>query len=192
MPIGTRCGPRLRDTVACRARSRLTALGGRGIPDGRFRLHTISGCALAVRGCAGGAGVGGPERGGGAVGAIGQAYGFCLFFSTAAFRLAMTAVERRGWLVPFGAGLAAGSALAGSLLTAPLAPVLLLWLLIATAGRAMEERARVPGGNGPAVYPAHTAVHPRAAATVLRRGEISACCSGGCTGSRRGLTIWTC
>jgi len=62
-------------------------------------------------------------------GAIGQAYGFCLFGIVLAFRFAVLTPNRRTIVWPALAGLAAGAAAAGSLLTAPVAPVLLLWLV---------------------------------------------------------------
>lgn len=63
-------------------------------------------------------------------GAIAQAYGLCLFLIVAAFRLSILAVERRGPLWGALAGAMAGAAAASSLLTAPVAPVLLLWVAI--------------------------------------------------------------
>jgi hypothetical protein len=62
-------------------------------------------------------------------GTVGQAYGTALFLLVAAFRMAVLAVCRGGWLTPFGAGLFSGGAAACSLLAAPPAPVLLLWIL---------------------------------------------------------------
>lgn len=62
-------------------------------------------------------------------GTIGQAYGFCLLLLTAAFRAAILAPGRKGPLAAFAAGLFSGAAAASSLLTAPAAPVLLLWIL---------------------------------------------------------------
>jgi hypothetical protein len=59
-----------------------------------------------------------------------QAYGMCLFLSTAAFRVSVLIVDRRNFLYPFCGGLLAGAAAASSLLTAPVAPVLLVWCLI--------------------------------------------------------------
>ncbi|HEX3684246.1 MAG TPA: hypothetical protein VHU83_17055 [Bryobacteraceae bacterium] len=62
-------------------------------------------------------------------GPVGQAYGMCLFLSVAAFRMTLVAA-RRGAVVPaLGAGLLAGASAACSLLTAPVAPVLLIWLV---------------------------------------------------------------
>ncbi len=61
-------------------------------------------------------------------GTIGQAYGLCLFLIVVAFRLVVIAVDR-GWIWAALAGLFAGAAAASSLLTAPVAPVSLLWML---------------------------------------------------------------
>ncbi|HLJ48743.1 MAG TPA: hypothetical protein VKU01_22155 [Bryobacteraceae bacterium] len=61
-------------------------------------------------------------------GTIGQAYGLCLFLIVLAFRLVVEAVDR-GWFFAALSGLAAGTAAASSLLTAPVAPVSLLWIL---------------------------------------------------------------
>lgn len=65
-------------------------------------------------------------------GPVGQAYGMCLFLSVAAFRLTLVAA-RRGFLAAAGAGFFAGASAASSLLTAPVAPVLLIWLLCYSA-----------------------------------------------------------
>lgn len=61
-------------------------------------------------------------------GTIGQPYGLCLFVITGAFRLAVLAVDRKGLVLPVGAGFLAGAGAASSLLTAPVGPVLLLWM----------------------------------------------------------------
>lgn len=61
-------------------------------------------------------------------GTIGQAYGLCVFFTVAAFHLALKAALREQALYSFGAGLVAGAAAASSLLAAPVAPILLIWL----------------------------------------------------------------
>jgi len=63
-------------------------------------------------------------------GTIGQAYGLCLFLIVAAFLCAITAAERTGLLFAAGAGLLASTAANASLLTAPVAPVLLIWLIV--------------------------------------------------------------
>ena len=60
----------------------------------------------------------------------GQPYGFCLVLIVAAFNCAVLAVDRSGPLLPASAGFLAGAAAAGSLLTAPVAPVLLIWILL--------------------------------------------------------------
>jgi hypothetical protein len=63
-------------------------------------------------------------------GTIGQAYGLCLLLIVAAFRLAVVSPDRTGWLVPAAAGFLASAAANSSLLTATVAPVLLVWILI--------------------------------------------------------------
>jgi hypothetical protein len=63
-------------------------------------------------------------------GTVGQAYGLCLFLTVAAFRLAILVPERPGWLFPASAGFLASSAAGSSLLTATVAPVLSIWILI--------------------------------------------------------------
>ncbi len=63
-------------------------------------------------------------------GTIGQAYGLCLFLIVASFRISILTVERNALLWPALAGMAAGAAAASSLLTAPVGPVLLLWMVL--------------------------------------------------------------
>lgn len=63
-------------------------------------------------------------------GPVGQAYGMCLFLSVAAFRMALVGARREGVLAAVGAGMLAGAAAGCSLLTAPVLPVVLLWLLV--------------------------------------------------------------
>ena len=63
-------------------------------------------------------------------GTIGQAYGLCLFLIVASFRLAILAVDRRSLRCAATAGFLASAAAGSSLLTAPVAPVLLLWILL--------------------------------------------------------------
>jgi len=62
-------------------------------------------------------------------GTLGQAYGLALFTSVCAFRLALVAVERRGWWRTFACAIFAGAAAASTLLAAAAAPVLLLWIV---------------------------------------------------------------
>ncbi len=62
-------------------------------------------------------------------GTIGQAYALSLFLIFAAFLLVVGSVDRTGGARPFLAGLSAGGAASSLLLTAPVAPILFLWLL---------------------------------------------------------------
>ncbi len=57
-----------------------------------------------------------------------QAYGTALFFAVAAFRVSIAAVRRPAWYKSAAAGILAGAAPGCSLLAAPVAPVLLLWV----------------------------------------------------------------
>ena len=59
-----------------------------------------------------------------------QAYGLCLIMIVSAYLLTVTAVDRPGILRPAAAGLCSGIAAASSLLTAPVGPILLIWMLI--------------------------------------------------------------
>lgn len=61
-------------------------------------------------------------------GTVAQAYAMGLFFTVAAFRAAVTSVDRRTWLMGFLSGLLAGAAANATLLTAAAAPVLLVWI----------------------------------------------------------------
>ncbi len=58
----------------------------------------------------------------------GQAYGICLFFTVAAYRVALTTPARVSIWLPAGCGLLAGISAGSSLLTAPFLPVLFVWL----------------------------------------------------------------
>jgi hypothetical protein len=62
-------------------------------------------------------------------GTVAQAYGSGLFFGVAAFRAAVGAVRRKSAWLAFAAGLFAGVAAGCSLLTAPVAAILLPWIL---------------------------------------------------------------
>lgn len=59
-----------------------------------------------------------------------QAYGMCLFLIVAAYIVTVSSVDRATSWRPALAGLLAGAAADSSLLTAPVAPVLLLWMLV--------------------------------------------------------------
>lgn len=87
-------------------------------------------------------------------GTIGQAYGLCLFLIVAAFLFTIAAVDReRPWLAG-AAGLAASAAANCSLLTAPVAPVLLVWMLICNrAGNRWAKLATFAGGGALACVP---------------------------------------
>ncbi|MBV9611032.1 MAG: hypothetical protein JO091_01105 [Acidobacteriaceae bacterium] len=65
---------------------------------------------------------------------VAQAYGMGMFLSVAAFRISLGAVQKSGWSIAFAAGLLAGAAAGSTLLTAPVAPVLLIWMLIYNRG----------------------------------------------------------
>jgi 4-amino-4-deoxy-L-arabinose transferase-like glycosyltransferase len=84
-------------------------------------------------------------------GAIGQGYGLCLFLIVAAFRISIFTVERRTLLWPLLAGFTAGAAAASSLLTAPVGPVLLLWMTLQNrmGNRWMKSAAFVLGAFVP-------------------------------------------
>ncbi len=58
-----------------------------------------------------------------------QAYGLCLFMIVAAYLFTVSSVDRPGIARPALAGLCCGTAAASSLLTAPVTPLLLLWML---------------------------------------------------------------
>jgi len=81
-------------------------------------------------------------------GTIGQAYGLCLFLIVAAFRLTVAAVEGP-LLYAALAGLLACVAANASLLTAPVAPVLLLWMFLCnrTGNRWAKTGAFVGAGS---------------------------------------------
>jgi len=87
-------------------------------------------------------------------GTIGQSYGLCLFLIVAAYRLAVVAVERAGASRASAAGFMAGAAAGSSLLTAPVAPVLLLWLYLCNrAGNRWAKIAGFLGGGAVAWLP---------------------------------------
>ncbi|MEP6539341.1 MAG: hypothetical protein ABJF23_28650 [Bryobacteraceae bacterium] len=87
-------------------------------------------------------------------GTIGQAYGLCLLLITAAFRTSIVAAQRRSSAPAALAGLLAGAAASSSLLTAPVAPVLLLWILIySRAGLRWAKGAAFAAGGVLAFLP---------------------------------------
>jgi hypothetical protein len=62
-------------------------------------------------------------------GTVGLPFGFCLFFTTAAFRLTIATINRSNSRLAFLAGVCAAAAAASSLFTAPAAVVLWLWFM---------------------------------------------------------------
>jgi len=62
-------------------------------------------------------------------GTIGQAYGLSLFLIVAAFRLTVVSVDRKELLFPVLAGLLSATGAGATLLTAPVCPVLGVWML---------------------------------------------------------------
>lgn len=67
-------------------------------------------------------------------GTIGQSYGLSLFLIVAAYRLTVAAVEGGGVLRSGAAGFMAAAGAAASLLTAPVGPILLLWIALRNRG----------------------------------------------------------
>ena len=87
-------------------------------------------------------------------GTIGQAYGLCLFLIVAAFRVAVFAVDRKSAVWALGAGFLAAAAAGSSLLTAPVAPVLLLWMLVFNGeGSRWRKSAAFVAGGALAILP---------------------------------------
>ena len=62
-------------------------------------------------------------------GPVAQAYGSGMFLVIAAFRVAILSVARRSVWLTFWAALLAGAAAGSTLLTAPVVPILLIWIL---------------------------------------------------------------
>jgi hypothetical protein len=87
-------------------------------------------------------------------GPVGQAYGMCLCLSVGAFRLAVRAVERDSLLACAGAGLLALAAAESSLLTAPVTPFLLIWILVcANPGSRLRQLGAFLSGGVIALIP---------------------------------------
>ncbi|MFL6414975.1 MAG: hypothetical protein ACJ74Y_04825 [Bryobacteraceae bacterium] len=81
-------------------------------------------------------------------GPIAQAYASSTFFSVLAFRLGSVSIRKRGLLLVFGAGIAAGTAAGCTLLTAPILPVLLAWILYyEQAGIRLKKAAAFVAGS---------------------------------------------
>ena len=63
-------------------------------------------------------------------GPIGQAYGLALLLVVAAFRTTVLAVERKAIVLPALAGFLSSAAAGATLLTAPVCPVLAIWMVV--------------------------------------------------------------
>ena len=74
-------------------------------------------------------------------GTIAQAYGLCLFLIVAAFRVAVWSVDRKSALSAAAAGLLGAGAAGCSLLTAPVAPFLLIWMLFSNRAGSRWRKA---------------------------------------------------
>lgn len=87
-------------------------------------------------------------------GTIGQAYGLCLFLIVTAFLCTVTAVDRAKPWFSGAAGLLASAAANCSLLTAPVAPVLFLWMTFCNrAGSRWPKAAAFVAGGVVACVP---------------------------------------
>jgi len=81
-------------------------------------------------------------------GPIAQAYAISMFCSLVAFRVAVVSVGSRTWFLTLFAGVASGAAAASTLLAAPVAPVVLGWLVIYNeAGNRSKKVAAFVLGN---------------------------------------------
>jgi hypothetical protein len=81
-------------------------------------------------------------------GTIGQAYGLALCLIVVAYRSTVAAVERNGLLPAIAAGFLASAATNATLLTAPVAPLLFLWMLLYhQSGRRWTKAAAFLGGG---------------------------------------------
>ena len=80
-------------------------------------------------------------------GTLAQSYGFSLLATVVAFWFTTMTVDRATAVLPFAAGLFSGIAAGGSLLTAPVAPSLLVWMLLCNrAGSRWWKLAVFVGG----------------------------------------------
>lgn len=84
-------------------------------------------------------------------GPLGQAYGISLFTTVCAFRLAPAAVERREVWLAAACGALAGATAASSLLSAAVAPVLVIWIW--QYNRAGGRRSKAAAFTGGAAIP---------------------------------------
>ncbi len=80
---------------------------------------------------------------------IGQAYAICLLAVVAAFRFAVANIKRDDARFALGAGFFAGVAAASSLLTAPMGPVIFLWMMRPPGHKWKRALAFIGGGLVP-------------------------------------------
>ena len=109
-----------------------------------------------------------------AYGPLAQAYGLCLLLIVAAFRVSVLAVERRGPLLAGASGFLASASAGCSLLTAPVAPVLALWSLL--ANRQGNRRVKFLAFCGAAILPWIPVLHFAAmapAGCLVQPGAVS-------------------
>ncbi|HEX4809434.1 MAG TPA: hypothetical protein VH325_10915 [Bryobacteraceae bacterium] len=87
-------------------------------------------------------------------GTVAQAYGLCLLMIASAYRLAVLAAERKNLPIAAAAGLCAGISAGSSLLTAPIGPVIFVWLLVySEPGRRISKAAAFAIGEAAAFLP---------------------------------------
>jgi hypothetical protein len=84
-------------------------------------------------------------------GPIGQAYGLCLFLIVLAFRICVVSVDRSGLLLPALAGFFSAVGAGATLLSAPVCPVLAIWM--AVENRAGNRWRKLAAFIGAAVIP---------------------------------------
>lgn len=84
-------------------------------------------------------------------GTIGQAYGLCLFLIVAAFRFTILSVDRTGLLFAALAGLLSSAGAGATQLSAPVCPVLAIWMIV--ANRAGNRWAKLAAFAGAALIP---------------------------------------
>ena len=107
-------------------------------------------------------------------GTLGQPYGVGLLAIVVAFRFTLAAVARPGWRESAGAGLFALTAAACSLLTAPVAPVCLLWILWKNrSGRPSVKSHRISRCGSHSASSSSMAVRSWSPASHFRRRQVS-------------------
>ncbi len=151
-----RLDARVRRYLARSARSGRSDDFAGGAADRELRVAPIPGARLEAGGgdhgglCSSGLGMGWWSN----TRAIAQAYGLCLFLIATAFLFTVAAVDRAGPWSAGAAGLAACDAANCSLLTAPVSPVLLVWMLVTNrAGNRWAKLGAFAAGGAVACAP---------------------------------------